>query len=584
MDFLIKIQNTKLQAQGLREMQTSQEPALRIINSKVAFKAINYSFADCEFFLFGDIIFPEEIASNSTLQAKFIKMYSDQKKLYQLKGFFYIIILNYDSNSVNIFSCFLNILPVYYCVLNDVILVSGSLFAIYEDLESKPLPNETYVIEKTLFNYSFLNNTPFENIFLMPSCHYIDISKDRLKTTKYYSIDDLIVEKPKPWRKNLETLSNIYSKELLASIPDQLFALTLTGGFDGRTVLSSALKSKAEFKAFSYGGSVDPDILIPESISNTLGFHYSPFYLDDNYAIKGFWADAITFLMQSEGAGNLSRGHYVYTACELSKTHKYILTGNFGSEIIRSLKEPGVMASDTLFALFECENKKMFEDFVKTQKKLDFIHPDLLHKHLSAIVNEAWNYKQGLPHSFSINKKFYMYVFGEVFRKYFGAEIVVQSEYLINRSPFVHYNVFKATLETSIAGVYQKFKEKSPFKRFHGQILYAHVLKNLYPPLLNLVLDKGYKPKDFLSTAGRFSITSGYLKRKFSKKKKNLNPSYSENFYVLNFDKMVSLNEESNYLNKESIRSLLQSGDWKLYQQEIINALSMELFFQKKLN
>jgi asparagine synthase (glutamine-hydrolysing) len=581
MDFLIKINHTRFKDKGLRELHTSKEPVLKITNTKAAFKSIHYIFLDYEFYLFGDVVFPEEVALDHKLQAIYIQQHFKQKTLYQLKGFFYIIVLNYESNRVNVFSCFLNILPVYYYVLNNVILVSGSLSSIYEDLESKPEPNEAYVIEKALFNYSFLNNTPFEYIFLMPSCHYIDISMDGLRMNKYYSMEDLIVEKPKPWKKNLGALTDIYSSVLLAYIPEHQFALTLTGGFDGRTVLSSALKRKAEFNAFSYGSSVDPDILLPESISKSLGFHYTPFYLDDDYAKNYFWADAITFLMKSEGAGNLSRGHYVYTASELSKTYKYILTGNFGSELIRSLKDPGVMASDTLFALFEFDNKKMFKDFVNMQKKLEFIRPHIVDKYLTKIIDDVWKYKQGLPLSFSVNKKFYIYVFGEVFRKYFGAEIVVQSEYMINRSPFIDYNIFKATLETSLAGVYQNFREKSPFKRFHGQILYAHILRNLYPPLLNLMLDKGYKPKDFLSISGRLCILYGYLKRKISNRKKNLNPSYSEKFYVLNYNKIVSLNEKSNYLNKELIRKIIQSEDWKLNQTEFINALSMELFFQK---
>jgi asparagine synthase (glutamine-hydrolysing) len=583
MDFFIQINHTLLRDKSLREIQNSQEPVFKITNAKAAFETIHYVFQDCEFYIFGDVIFPSDIGSNHTLQANFIQEHFRQNKLYKLKGFFYIVVLNYENNRISVYSCFLNILPVYYLAMKDFIVVSGSLSEIYINLESKPKPNEKYVVEKALFNYSFLNNTPFSNVFLMPSCHYIEISSFGINIKRYYSVEDFIVEKPKPWKKNIKSLADIYCKELLSYIPEQLFALTLTGGFDGRTVLSSALKRNATFDAFSYGSSGDPDIKLPESISRSLGFNYIPFFLDDDYAKNDFWADAVTFLMKSEGTGNLSRGHYIYTARELSKTHDYILTGNFGSEIIRSMKDPGVLASETLFALFEYENKQMFKDFVNNQKQLDFIDPDLKQKTLAEIIDKAWEYKEGLPQSFSKNKKFYMYMFGEVFRKYFGSEIVVQSEYIINRSPFIDYNIFNATLDTSLAGVYQNFREKSPIKRFHGQILYAFILKKLYPPLLDLILDKGYKPKDFLSIYGRLSILMGYMKRKYFENK-NHNPSYSEKFYVQNYDKIESIITGSNYLNKDLYRKILQSGEWKNHQQEFVNALSMELFFQKHLN
>jgi len=584
MDFLIKLKPGLLSEKSLVDIQSSQEPVLKITNTRAAFKVLHYVLGDWECYLIGDLVFPQEIETDPALQANYIQQYFKQNKLYQLKGFHYLIVLNHESNSIIIFSCFLNILPVYYNVSGEVITVSGSLSEVYKEMENKPDPNERYIVEKALFNYSFLNSTPFSNIFLMPSCHYITISKAGLSINKYYSPGDLIVEKPIPWKKNLKALSDVYSKELITYVPGQLFALTLTGGFDGRTVLSSALSIKAKFDTFSYGSSGAPDVLLPESISKTIGFPYMPFYLDDNYAKNDFWNDAISFLMRSEGAGNISRGHYICTARELSKKHNYLLTGNFGSELIRSMKDPGVMASEVLFALFDADDKQVFEKFVNSRKQLDFIDPVLREKHLSALIDEAWNYKQSLPQNYSANKKFYMYMFGEVFRKYFGAEIVAQSEFLINRSPFIDFTIFESTLKTSIAGVYQDFKEKRPLKRFHGQILYAFILKKLYPPLLDLMLDKGYKPKNFLSIAGRLSILLGYLKRNYLNKNKNYNPSYSEKFYDFNYDKLESIVEESKYLNKELLKTVLQSGEWKQQQQEFVNALSMELYYQKYLN
>jgi asparagine synthase (glutamine-hydrolysing) len=584
MNFLVNIKYSQLREKDICDLQDSQEPLLKITKSNNAFKVSRYDISDFEFYLIGDIVFPEDIILDHESQAKYISRHFKQNILYQLKGFYYLIAINIGRNHMIIFSSFLNILPVYYHVFNEGIIVSGTLSGVCENLEKTPKPNEVYIVEKALFNYSFLNNTPFENIFLMPSCHYMSISIDGFSINKYYSIEELMVEKPNPWKKNLKTLTKIFCKELLAYIPEQIFALTLTGGFDGRTVLSSALHRNVEFDAFSYGSINDPDVILPMAMSRTLGFAYTPFYLDDNYAKNYFWKDAVDFLMNSEGAGNISRGHYVLTARELSKTHKFILTGNFGSELIRSMKNPGVMASETLFELFENDNKQAFEEFVHTRKQLEFVHPDLIQKHLPVIIDEVWNYKQKLPKFYTVNKKFYMYMFEEVFRKYFGPEIVVQSQYLINRSPFLDYNVFKATLETSLAGVYQNFRETSPLKRFHGQVLYAHILRALYPQLLDIMLDKGYKPRDFLSLFGRLRILFGYVKRNLFNRNINKSPSYSENLYALNYDKIEPIIEESKYLNKVLFKSMLHNGDWKNNQQEFVNALSMELFFRKCLN
>jgi len=80
------------------------------------------------------------------------------------------------------------------------------------------------------------------------------------------------------------------------------------------------------------------------------------------------------------------------------------------------------------------------------------------------------------------NQKFYVFVFEEVFRKYFGAEIINQFKYIKNRTPFLDMAFLKAILRTELAGIHSEFFEHNPVKRYKGQILYAHIINKTYPP------------------------------------------------------------------------------------------------------
>jgi len=111
-----------------------------------------------------------------------------------------------------------------------------------------------------------------------------------------------------------------------------------------------------------------------------------------------------------------------------------------------------------------------------------------------------------------------LFVFEELFRKYFGAEIVNQFKCLKNRTPFLDIEFLKALFKTELSGIYSEFFEHNPFKRYKGQVLYAHIIRKAYPDFGKIMTDKDYKPDDLINIFGKFNILEGYLKQKVFKK------------------------------------------------------------------
>jgi asparagine synthase (glutamine-hydrolysing) len=581
MDFILTVDVAELRTIDFPELAEAKTSRFSLIAGKNAFSVNRFSYETMRFIVIGDLIFPEAVSASNDGKAEFLNRHRRQNTIHTLKGFFYLLAFDAANRTIEIHSSFLNILPLFLRETPGRVTVSSSLQAVSQQPEFQAERNELFMVEKVLFNYSFLNHTPYKNIALVPSCHHLSLSTDGLVKKQSLQLEAMLVAAPRPWKEHLDELSDVFVAEMQVYIPREPFALTLTGGFDGRTVLSLARKAKAVFETFSYGLATDLDVLVPQMLCRSLGLIHRPFLLDEKYAADHFWENGLELVAATEGAANISRAHYVLTASEMAKQYRYFLTGNFGSELIRSWKNPGVMGSPVLFALFSSASKQVFSEFVKNYPFLRLLRPELLQNNLEEVIDTAWDYRESLPADFSVNQRFYLYVFGEVFRKYFGPEIVLQSRYLVNRSPFLDFKVMQTLLTTSLAGAYSDFREENPFRRFHGQVLYAHILRKTCPELLDLDLDRGYKPADFLSPFGKIKIVLGYMKRRKSRPKDIITPSYSTVCYGMNLNKIEAVVANSGTLNREYFKNLLAAGGWKTMQAEFANALSMELFFQR---
>jgi|WetSurMetagenome_2_1015567.scaffolds.fasta_scaffold00614_8 asparagine synthase (glutamine-hydrolysing) len=582
MEFVFDILLGEKFPDDLLELSEGATSSFRLLPGKKAFKQSNYIADELIIIVIGDLILSENQKTDLKSRSEIIKSHYEHNTIHHLKGFFYLLVFDTKLKVIRIYSSFLNILPVYYKNDSNRIIISSSLNIVYSRCTISPEKSQVYMIEKLLFNYSFRNNTPYKGISLMGSCHHLEISNCGFSNNRSYSIQDLLYDSPTPWKTQLNNLSDIFIKEMLPYIPSESFALTVTGGFDGRTILSLAKKQNSLFETFSYGRSTDPDILIPQELARSLGLVHKSFILDNVYAVNSFWSNSLDLIRITEGAANISRAHYILTASVLSKDYQFLLTGNFGSELIRSLKEPGVLASVYLFLLFRIKERSAFTQLIKSSEVLKLIQPEIVQSDVDEVIEEVWKYKSELSSDLSLNQKFYMYVFEEVFRKYFGPEIVMQSEYILNRSPFLDYNLIKALLETNLAGVYSNFQEKNPFIRFHGQILYSHILKKSFSQLLEPKLDKGYSPKDFLTNLGFLKIISGYIRRRMLKPKTNILPSYSTDYFNQNLNKIETIINHSMILNRKYFQDILEHHTWKTNQDEFANALSMELYYQNQ--
>ena len=275
---------------------------------------------------------------------------------------------------------------------------------------------------------------------------------------------------------------------------------------------------------------------IAEEISGRSGLRLEKILLEDEYLKEHSIECGKEFIIGSSGTATFARAHYLYAAKRLSPEYKHIVTGNFGSEIFRAAHVAGVLISNNLFTLFNSDHPEEALQLIEKSREAKSLNRE-------SLGTDWQSLKEDISHmpcfsqsgsDFSRNQRFYIFVFEEVFRKYFGAELANQFRFLKNRTPFLDIGFIRAILKTRLAGIHSEFFEHNPFRRYKGQVLYAHIIRKAFPLMSTMITDKGYRPDDLIKLSGITNIVKGYLRKERSKGRQNPDPNSVMKAWELN--------------------------------------------------
>jgi len=500
-------------------------------------------------------------------------------KIRHMPGFFYLIQFCSKEHWIRVFSSLFNILPVYYQHRAGSIHISSSLQSIRALSPSTLTPNPLYLMEKCLFYYPLFNHTWYNEVKLLAANSYLNFDGD-LKIIKHTNIPDYYSSNPKSWRSALEETSDLFISRARDYLPGEHFIATLTGGFDSRAVVGLTLGKRLNFSTYSYGGPGTDDLVIPQQIAAGCGFNHHSIPINEEFAQKEFWRHALKFLYRSEGMGNMSRAHYSYAAEILGRESNCLVSGNFGSEILRAMKSPGVMVSQPVFQMFELEDLNELKESWSRNSALQYLNPVQQKELMDRLLAEVRTFRNALPDGLSRNQRFYVYLFEEVFRKYFGPEIIVENSTLRHRAPFLDFEFITTVLHSGLAGVYSRYRETRPLKRFQGQALYAHIQKKTCPKLLDYDLDRNYRPRDFLTAWGRFRIMAGYLGKHIGTRRSTSSPGYAYQCMNSNLDRIRKSDLNGRFFDLGYLERKIK-GDWRYDLENFTNMVSAALYFNE---
>ena len=416
-----------------------------------------------------------------------------------IKGSFAIVFYDKNKNSVKVVSDRLNVLPLYYSYKNDILIISSSVRMILETgLVSKEL-NHAALTEQLIFDYTLGTKTYFTDLHRIDNGMIYDFDRNGKKEIRYWSVEKLYNEKLYSKKESLEMLSTqLHENTNLYCSDTEKILVAVTGGFDGRANLALLDKKKDDFLCYSYGMPGSQQVEVPKEICNALDINFNPVLLDEKYEAEH---DECTLeaIEHSNATAPILRSNYPYAYKKLNGFSKTIMTGLFGSEVMRPLHNVGIMMNDYSEKLFLSDNPKgtLKEIFADIEKK-EYLKREIIESSFESIWNELnSDYFTKYKNRDKV-LKFFFFIIQEGVRKYFSQEIQIERVYVTTRFPFFDDDFVELMYKTPFAGMYNGFLGKSKFKRRKGQLLYAYIYKRFNPELGKMRLDRGYKPDDLL--------------------------------------------------------------------------------------
>jgi hypothetical protein len=465
-----------------------------------------------EFMAWGDPIFDDRFMADlpERLSTGFVTG--------NLSGHYYFCINDIARNEITFGTSPFSIVPLYYCVKDSDIILSDNVFTIagYAGLRNV---SARFIIESLLFNYPLYNCSLVEGITLLESGSALVAATSGIRKVRHTAPEEWFADCPVTWRKSVPAMTDIFLEAVEKYLPGENYLTALTGGFDSRTLVAAGLFHGRTFTGYCFGSAQEGDLGMAAEISSRAGLPFVPVLLDSDYVRNESLEAGKEFITSSSGTGTFSRAHYIYAASLLCNRSGYLVTGNFGSEVLRAVHSPGVMVSPLLYQVFQSDGPEEAVAILKNSALLRFLSADVAD-------NETRNLEEvvsALPcfdvkyRGLGKNMQLYLFIFEETFRKYFGSEITGQWNRVINRTPFLDCHFLRELFSTGLAGVHSGFMEGHPGRRFKGQILYASVINRAAPHLGAYFTDKGYRPDDLLTLTGKARILAGWLRKRMSR-------------------------------------------------------------------
>lgn len=435
-----------------------------------------------------------------------------------LTGWFNIFLIDVNKSKCILANDRLGFLPLFiynsgnqfiFASKLECIIASGLMKNVEFDLVS--------FAEQYTFNYQLSDNSLIKEIKTLPASSIYQIKSEEINKAYYWSPRELIVSSPISKKDGFEIINESLGNAVNKAFTNHLgnIAVTLTGGWDGRLVLSYALKQNSKrVNVFSFGEKDSADILIPQAISKSENLGYCPYILDEGYFDIFFINSARNSIIKSNGIRGYRRAPYFFTTPQISSNSGLVLSGNFGDEMIKfATIKPSEVISGALINYINSDFR-IRPDFPQLLFKEQFVVPKLV---------EEWNIRlEQLEKEISgfetISEKYNHIKLTRLANRFFGYEVNSYNDYMFNFSPFLDFDFITAFSKTSYSGIYHPFNENRLKDKETATRLYANLINRNNNRLANYKSDRGYSMADVINPIGRLLVLykKHFLKHTYS--------------------------------------------------------------------
>ena len=429
--------------------------------------------------------------------------------------------------------------PLYYYEDNDSFVFASKIESI---LSAKVLPKTEFdmvsIIEYLNFRYVVSDNTFIKEVKVLPNACFVQCSKGLLKIKKYWHINALYSNTALSEKDSFDLFDSALRESIKRCLPpgDQLINISLTGGWDCRTVLSYILDDHRDrINLYSYGAENSGEVTVPEYISGKENVKYMPFILGEQYIRESFLDNAIKTIELSSGMRHYELAHYTWMTKTLGNLSESILTGNFGDDIFKGGGRLGQMGSLSPILLNWIDNDFSYEIMIKQLRDNEIVKAIDYNQSIDALVSRLEDIRRESQDFPSKSEWFSAFRVEKCLRKWFGNEANSYNDFVYCYSPFIDYDLYKDYCQTIYAS-YRSNIDSSLVE--HNKIklrslrLYTDIMLKNYKPLAHYYGIKGYALADTKTLLGKIKIFNRKYLEKKQRNRVGWNVNSAENIFL----------------------------------------------------
>jgi len=439
-----------------------------------------------------------------------------------------ILIYKQDENSVECITSYFGMLPVYYAQGPDFLIISSNLALVRKNLNCSL--NQAVQAQICLYNYPITDLSLLNNVQIIPPASQLNYRRGKISIESHWSPYNLLGHRELSFARGLEAVDQALEQAIsrIDSLTDNC-AISLTGGWDGRLVLSYLLKKKPveNILAYSFGTEEARDVAIPRQLSHQINLPYQAFILDDEYLGSDYVQAAIATALYSDGYRGVQKAHYYHAMSQLKHFSPAIVTGICGSNIMKGVAtHPSVVFNQYILDLMGTADidstlERHYTELMSRSKglfaglRLEDFHASISRGLLSQVMTIK-----------DYTERFSTFLLSFTERKYFGAEMTSYRHLVNNLSPFIDFDFIQAISRTAF---YNGSKKSSGMtSNWKNSILYAKLIKKNSTQLADFPTDKGVTLRELLNPLYYPKVLLRKLARKKVPVKRDRDPYNTE--------------------------------------------------------
>jgi asparagine synthase (glutamine-hydrolysing) len=256
-----------------------------------------------------------------------------------LNGLFSGLLIDRQKRAAFLFNDRFGLERIYFHQEGDELYFASEAKALLRVLPELRAFDEEGVTQFLAFGCTLEWRTVFRNVGLMPGGSLWRVEEGRMQKTRYFS--------PGAWEEQ-EPLSGedfeiAFDRTFKRILPryfecDSEIGISLTGGLDTRMIMAARSGTEDKCICYTFGGNQyrTLDARLAKRVAGTCGLDHRDLAID-----TGFFADFSTYadrtIYITDGCCGIIGAHEIYLNRKARRLAPVRLTGNFGSEVLRSM-------------------------------------------------------------------------------------------------------------------------------------------------------------------------------------------------------------------------------------------------------